>query len=189
MRTMITNGTVVNTTGRVAADLLIDGETVAAVLAPGTELLGSDTRSSVDTVINVAGKYVILGGVDAHTHMGMPFGGTNASDTFEMGARAAARRHDNHRGLHYPVPSSARARPVPPVARDVEVTSTTPARMFGMYGRKGVIQPGADADIVVYDPNGHTTISAATHHMNLDYSAREGFEIDGRSTPCSAAAR
>jgi dihydropyrimidinase len=64
--------------------------------------------------------------------------------------------------------------------RFVEITSTTPARMFGLYGRKGVIQPGADGDVVVYDPNGHTTISAASHHMNLDYSAWEGFEIDGR---------
>jgi dihydropyrimidinase len=64
--------------------------------------------------------------------------------------------------------------------RFVEITSTTPARMFGLYGRKGVIQPGADGDVVVYDPSGHTTISAATHHMNLDYSAWEGFEIDGR---------
>jgi dihydropyrimidinase len=63
--------------------------------------------------------------------------------------------------------------------RWVEVTSTTPARMFGMYGKKGVIAPGADADVVVYDPKGHTSISAATHHMNMDHSAWEGFEIDG----------
>jgi dihydropyrimidinase len=63
--------------------------------------------------------------------------------------------------------------------RWVEVTSTTPARMFGMYGKKGVIQPGADADVVVYDPNGHTSIGLATHHMNMDYSAWEGYEVDG----------
>jgi dihydropyrimidinase len=64
--------------------------------------------------------------------------------------------------------------------RWVEITSTTPARMFGMYGQKGVIQPGADADIVIYDPNGHTSIGVGkTHHMNMDYSAWEGFEIDG----------
>jgi dihydropyrimidinase len=64
--------------------------------------------------------------------------------------------------------------------RWVELTSTTPARMFGLYGRKGVIQPGADADIVVYDPNGHTSIGLGkTHHMNMDHSAWEGFEIDG----------
>jgi dihydropyrimidinase len=64
--------------------------------------------------------------------------------------------------------------------RMVELTSTTPARMFGMYGRKGVIAPGADADIVIYDPNGHTSIGVGkTHHMNMDYSAYEGYEIDG----------
>jgi dihydropyrimidinase len=64
--------------------------------------------------------------------------------------------------------------------RFVELTSTTPARMFGLYGRKGVIAPGADADIVVYDPAGHTSIGVGkTHHMNMDYSAWEGFEIDG----------
>jgi dihydropyrimidinase len=64
--------------------------------------------------------------------------------------------------------------------RWVELTSTTPARMFGLYGTKGVIQPGADADIVVYDPNGHTSIGLEkTHHMNMDHSAWEGFEIDG----------
>jgi dihydropyrimidinase len=66
--------------------------------------------------------------------------------------------------------------------RWVELTSTTPARMFGMYGKKGVIQPGADGDVVVYDPNGHTSIGIGpgkSHHMNMDYSAWDGFEIDG----------
>ena len=65
--------------------------------------------------------------------------------------------------------------------RWVELTSTTPARMFGLYGRKGVVQPGADADLVIYDPQGHTSIGLEhkTHHMNMDYSAWEGFEIDG----------
>jgi dihydropyrimidinase len=62
----------------------------------------------------------------------------------------------------------------------VDVCCTTPARMFGLYGRKGVLAPGADADIVVYDPNGHTSIGIGkTHHMNMDYSAWEGWEIDG----------
>ena len=57
--------------------------------------------------------------------------------------------------------------------------------MFGMYGRKGVIQPGADADVVVYDPNGHTSIGLGkTHHMNMDYSAWEGFEVDGHVDTC-----
>ncbi|MCP2166754.1 dihydropyrimidinase [Goodfellowiella coeruleoviolacea] len=66
------------------------------------------------------------------------------------------------------------------LARWVEVASTTPARMFGLYPRKGVIAPGSDADIVVYDPTATQTLSAATHHMNVDYSAYEGMEITGK---------
>jgi dihydropyrimidinase len=88
--TLITGGTVVNATGRGAADVLIDGEKIAAVLAPGSTLLGHDLAASVDRVIDATGRYVIPGGVDAHTHMEMPFGGTQASDTFETGTRAAA---------------------------------------------------------------------------------------------------
>ncbi len=64
--------------------------------------------------------------------------------------------------------------------RWVEVASTTPARMFGLYPRKGVIAAGSDADIVIYDPQARQTLSAATHHMNVDYSAYEGLEITGR---------
>src|SRR6476619_5181570 len=90
MKTLITGGTLVSATGRTAADVLIDGETVAAVLSPCSTLLGFDLAANVDQVIDATGKYVIPGGVDAHTHMEMPFGGTNASDTFETGTRAAA---------------------------------------------------------------------------------------------------
>jgi dihydropyrimidinase len=64
--------------------------------------------------------------------------------------------------------------------RWVETCATTPARMFGLYPRKGVIAPGSDADIVVYDPGATQTLGAATHHMNLDYSAYEGIEISGK---------
>lgn len=437
--TLIKGGTVVSATGRGEADVLIDGETIAAVLAPGSQLLGTDVAASVDTVVDASGKYVIPGGIDAHTHMELPFGGTNASDTFETGTRAAAwggttsiidfavqrygervqdglaAWHEKARGncaidygfhqivggvdddslaamrglldegissfklfmaypgvfysddaqvlkamqvsaetglltmMHaengpaidvlaaqlaesgkkapyyhgiarawqmeeeathraimlanltgaplYTVHVSAKQavdqiawardqgwnvfgetcpqylylsleeqlggfseewgqfegakwvcstplrsikeghqhhmwqalrtndiqmvstdhcpfcmkgqkdlglddfRAIPngigsvehrmdlmyqgvvtgkiTLERWVELTSTTPARMFGLYGRKGVIQPGADGDVVVYDPNGHTSISAASHHMNMDHSAWEGFEIDG----------
>ena len=435
MKTLITGGTVVTATGRSQADVLIDGETIAAVLAPGSTLLGFDLKANVDTVIDASGKYVIPGGVDAHTHMEMPFGGTFASDTFETGSRAAAwggttsivdfvvqypdqRILDQYqlwhekaagncaidygfhqilsdvqdssltamdelikegvtsfklfmaykgvflsddgqilrafqkgaetgammmmhaengamidvlvqqalaagntspyyhgltrpwqaeeeathraimiadltgaplyvvhvsakqavdqiaaardRGLNVfgetcpqylylsleeqlgapgfegakwvcstPLRSRAeghqdhmwqslRTNDIQMVSTDhcpfcmkdqkemgigdfskipngigsvehrvdlmyqgvvngqislerwVEITSTTPARMFGLYGRKGVIAPGADGDVVVYDPNGHTSIGMdKTHHMNMDYSAWEGFEIDG----------
>jgi len=435
MKTLIKNGTVVNATGTAQADVLIDGETIAAVLAPGSTLLGFDLEGNVDTVIDATGKYVIPGGIDAHTHMEMPFGGTFASDTFETGTTAAAWGgtttivdfvvqyagenvidqfalwHDKARGncaidygfhqilsdvqdsslvamdellnegvssfklfmaykgvflsddgqifkamqkaasngsmimMHaengsvidvivqqlvaegktdpyyhgisrpwqaeeeathraimladltgaplYVVHVSAkqaveqiaqardlgqnvfgetcpqylylsleeqlgapgfegakwvcstplrsraeghqnhmwqslRTNDIQMVSTDhcpfcmkdqkdmgigdfskipngigsvehrvdlmyqgvvtgeitlprwVELISTTPARMFGLYGKKGVIQPGADGDVVVYDPNGHTSIGVGkTHHMNMDYSAWEGFEIDG----------
>jgi dihydropyrimidinase len=432
--TLITGGTVVNATGRGAADVLIDGEQIVALLTPASTLLGTDLAAGVDRVIDATGKYVIPGGIDAHTHMEMPFGGTFASDTFETGTTAAAwggtttivdfvvqyagenpldqyalwhdkaagrcaidygfhqilsdvqdsslqamdelvaegvssfklfmaykgvflsddgqivkamqRAADNgsmimmhaengsvidllvqqslargdtdpyfhgisrpwqaeeeatHRAIMlanltgaplYVVHVSAKqaARQIA-MARDegqnvfgetcpqylylsleeqlgaagfegakwvcstplrsraeghqdhmwralrtndlqlvstdhcpfcmtqkqmgvgdfskipngigsvehrldllyqgvvtgeitlerwVEICATTPARMFGMYGRKGVLAPGADADVVVYDPNGHTSIGLGKiHHMNMDYSAWEGFEIDG----------
>lgn len=437
--TLITGGTVVSATGRGLADVLVDGEKVVGVLTPGSVLLGTDLAESADTVIDATGKYVIPGGIDAHTHFELPFGGTEASDTFETGTRAAAwggtttvidfavqttgtkvqdglatwhakaagncaidygfhqimggvdddslkamagfvdegitsykmfmaypgvfysddgqilramqkaadlglltmmhaengpaidvlaaqlveagkttpyfhgiarawqmEEEATHRAIMlaqltnaplYVVHVSAKQavqqlawardngqnvfgetcpqylylsleeqlgavseewgdfegakwvcstplrsreeghqdhmwqalrtndlqmvstdhcpfcmkgqkdlgigdfRKIPngigslehrmdlmyqgvvagelTLERWVELTSTTPARMFGMYGQKGVIAPGADADIVIYDPNGHTTISKATHHMNMDHSAWEGFEIDG----------
>jgi dihydropyrimidinase len=66
------------------------------------------------------------------------------------------------------------------LARWVEITSTTPARMFGLYPRKGTISPGSDADVVVYDPAATQTLSVETHHMNVDYSAYEGMTITGK---------
>jgi dihydropyrimidinase len=439
MTTLIKGGTVVSATGRTEADVLIDGEKIVALVSPGSTALGSDLAATADTVVDARGKYVIPGGIDAHTHFELPFGGTEASDTFETGTRAAAwggttsvidfavqttgtkirdglaKWHEKaagncaidygfhqimggvdddslaamrgfadegitsykmfmaypgvfysddgqilramqtaadlglltmmhaengpaidvlaaqlveagkttpyyhgiarawqmeeeatHRAIMlgnltgaplYVVHVSAKQaveqlawardkgqnvfgetcpqylylsleeqlgasskewgdfegakwvcstplrsreeghqdhmwqalrtndlqmvstdhcpfcmkgqkdlgvgdfRKIPngigsiehrmdlmyqgvvtgelTLERWVELTSTTPARMFGMYGKKGVIAPGADGDVVVYDPKGHTTISKDTHHMNMDHSAWEGFEIDG----------
>ncbi|MGF0319003.1 dihydropyrimidinase [Nocardia fluminea] len=90
MRTFIHGGTVVSATGSQLLDVLIDDETIVAVLQPGSTALGADLAAAADTVIDATGKYVIPGGVDGHTHMQLPFGGTEASDTFETGTRAAA---------------------------------------------------------------------------------------------------
>nr|WP_042180815.1 dihydropyrimidinase [Kibdelosporangium sp. MJ126-NF4]CEL14608.1 Dihydropyrimidinase [Kibdelosporangium sp. MJ126-NF4]CTQ96763.1 Dihydropyrimidinase (EC 3.5.2.2) [Kibdelosporangium sp. MJ126-NF4] len=83
MRTLIKGGTVLSSTGAVVADVLVDGETIAALSAPGIEW-------QADKVIDATGKYVLPGGIDGHTHMEMPFGGTSSNDTFETGTTAAA---------------------------------------------------------------------------------------------------
>lgn len=64
--------------------------------------------------------------------------------------------------------------------RWIEIACATPARMFGLYPQKGTIAPGADADVVIYDPHATQTLSAATHHMNVDYSAYEGRTVTGQ---------
>jgi dihydropyrimidinase len=85
MRTLIKNGHIVTAVDSYTADILIDGETV--------EMIGKDLSAvvgSVDKTIDATGKLVIPGGIDPHTHMELPFGGTSASDDFETGTRAAA---------------------------------------------------------------------------------------------------
>jgi dihydropyrimidinase len=65
--------------------------------------------------------------------------------------------------------------------RFVEITSTTPARIFGMYPKKGEIAAGSDADIVIWDPKEQYRISSSTHHMRVDYSMFEGFDVTGNA--------
>jgi dihydropyrimidinase len=85
MKTLIKNGHIVTAVDSYTADILIDGEIIA--------MIGKDLASvvgSVDRTIDATGKLVIPGGVDPHTHMDLPFGGTSSSDDFETGTRAAA---------------------------------------------------------------------------------------------------
>ncbi len=66
------------------------------------------------------------------------------------------------------------------LARWVETCATTPARMFGLYPRKGVISPGSDADIVIYDPAIKHALGKESHHMNMDHSVWEGMDVVGQ---------
>src|SRR5205085_4766388 len=75
--------TVLCTTGASRADVLVEAETITAVTAPGL-------FATAEEVIDATGKYVMPGGIDAHTHMEMPFGGTFSHDTFATGTTAAA---------------------------------------------------------------------------------------------------
>ncbi|GAK50819.1 dihydropyrimidinase [Candidatus Moduliflexus flocculans] len=63
--------------------------------------------------------------------------------------------------------------------RFVEITSTNPAKIFGLYPQKGTISVGAHADLVIFDPEKEHTISAETHHMNVDYNCYEGMTVKG----------
>lgn len=65
--------------------------------------------------------------------------------------------------------------------RWVEIVSTTPAKMFGLFPRKGTIAVGSDADIVLWNPTTEHTLSATTHHMRVDYSMFEGFKVKGNA--------
>ncbi|HZO35007.1 MAG TPA: amidohydrolase family protein, partial [Gaiellaceae bacterium] len=63
--------------------------------------------------------------------------------------------------------------------RMVELLATNPAKLFGLYPRKGTLAVGSDADVVVFDPEKRVTISASTHHSKVDYSLFEGTEVQG----------
>jgi dihydropyrimidinase len=84
-KTLISGGTVVTAVDTYAADLVIDNGKIVAIFAPG-----SGPPGAFDTTLDARGKYVMPGGIDAHTHLDMPFGGTTSSDDFETGTLAAA---------------------------------------------------------------------------------------------------
>jgi dihydropyrimidinase len=84
MKTLVKGGTIVTASDIYGADILVEDGTISLI---GKEL---DTFVTADTVVDAAGKYVIPGGIDVHTHLDMPFGGTNSADDFESGTIAAA---------------------------------------------------------------------------------------------------
>lgn len=69
----------------------------------------------------------------------------------------------------------------------VDIISTSSAKLFGLFPQKGTIAIGSDADIVIFDPSAERTLSAATHHMKVDYNAFEGLEVKGE--PVSVLSR
>jgi Amidohydrolase family len=71
----------------------------------------------------------------------------------------------------------------------VEIASTNAARIFSLFPRKGTIQSGSDADLVIYDPSYRGKLSAATHLMNIDYNAFEGWPIERQAVSCHRARR
>src|SRR5579871_3970814 len=82
MRTLIKNGTVVTAVDQYKGDVLIEDEKIT--------LIGTSLDIAADTIIDARGKYVLPGGIDVHTHLDMPFGGTTSADDFETGTIAAA---------------------------------------------------------------------------------------------------
>ena len=82
MRTLIRNGTVVTATETIEADVLVEDERVV--------LMGLSLDANADRTIDASGRYVMPGGIDPHTHMDLPFGGSFSSDDFATGTRAAA---------------------------------------------------------------------------------------------------
>jgi dihydropyrimidinase len=82
MSILIKNGTIVTATDQYVGDVLVEGERITTI--------GSSLTMQADRVIGATGKYVLPGGIDVHTHMDMPFGGTTSADDFESGTIAAA---------------------------------------------------------------------------------------------------
>lgn len=125
-----------------------------------------------------AGDLAVLpGGVDVHTHMDMVVGGVHTADDWASESRlplvfaggVAAGRFD--------------------LATFVDRVSTGPARLAGLYPRKGVIAPGADADLVIWDLEGETSLDVEALHSQMDHSPYQGMRTAGRVVAVIRAGR
>ena len=111
MKTLIQGGTLVTATETIAADVLVDGEKVAAI--------GTGMAVEADRTIDATGRYVMPGAVDVHTHMDLPFGGSFCSDDFAIrDARRGVRRDHDDRRLRAPGLRREPAHGAGPLARE-----------------------------------------------------------------------
>lgn len=139
-----------------------------------------------ENVIDATDKLIIPGGIDAHTHLDMPFGGTFSSDYFETGSKAAAIGGTTAIIDYCVQPGDGTLADGLKVWKEslslnkvVEVTATNVAKVFGMYPKKGTIAIGSDADLALYDPNKEVTLTKSILHENVDYTAFEGIKLNG----------
>ena len=87
MKTLIKNGTIVTASDQYAGDVLVEDEKITVI--------GTTLDMQADKVIDASGKYVLPGGIDVHTHLDMPFGGTTSADDFESGTQRGGLRRDH----------------------------------------------------------------------------------------------
>ena len=205
MKTLIKNGTVVSATGTAVADVLIDGETIAAVLAPGSTLLGFDLEHNVDAVIDATGKLRHPGRHRRpHPHGNAVRRHEGLRHLRDRHARGGVGRHDEHRRLRGAVRGRERARPVRAVARegrrqlrdrlrlppDLERCAGFLAHRDGRACRRGRLQlqavHGLQGRVPLRrraDRQGH---AARRHQRQHDHDARRERQRDRRSRAAGA---
>lgn len=157
-------------------DLLIRGGNVVSLTVPGAG------PAEAARVVDARGMYVLPGGIDAHVRFGIQFPAFTVPLADKLMGQAVDNVTGGNNGVEIRLPimySEGVSKGRISVNRMVALTSTNPAKVFGMYPKKGFIGPGGDADVVVIDPNLRKTITLADLHSACDYTAWEGWEFHG----------